>query len=300
MRMRNNVICKMSIIVLTAIFIFTVAACSKEKSNVNKVPGPKPKNNQYVEATGIVNAKGTESIALDFSARVLSVNVKEGQRLKKGDIIYTLDLSNIDSQIGSANKQIEAEETNLNNLNKQKSNLDSLSGITLPDTSGTGMNINADTKSYLESQMEVQIAAENSKIDGLQSQLNQLKSQLNKSFISNGNIVCDLDNAVASQIVYSKGDIIVPSQKIISLLDISSVYVTAKVDEEFIKDVKPGSTANIIPTADSSRKYTGKVTAIASMAETVNGDTFIPVQISIDKNDGFLFPNYNVDINILK
>lgn len=289
---------------LFLIFSLSIAACSSDKSNVIKKTSSKSKSSQFVEATGVVNAKSSESIALDFSARILSVNVKEGQKLKKGDVIYTIDLSNINSQISSAQKQINAEETNLSGLEKQKTELDNLASITLPNTSGTNpdtnLNTNIDTKAYLESQLEAQIAAEKSKIDALQNQLNQLKGQLNKSFLSNGNIICDIDNAVATQIVYNKGDVIAPSQKAISLLDISSIYVTAKVDEQFIKDVKVGSTTNIIPTADSSKKYSGKVTAIASMAQTENGDTFIPVQISVDTNDGFLLPNYNVDINISK
>ena len=39
---------------------------------------------------------------------------------------------------------------------------------------------------------------------------------------------------------------------------------------------------------------------IANMALTQNGETVIPVEISIVNSDGFLRPNFNVDVTIEK
>jgi hypothetical protein len=76
------------------------------------------------------------------------------------------------------------------------------------------------------------------------------------------------------------------------------LYVLADVAEEFIKDVKLGKKATIIPVADNSRKYYGKVIRIADMAFEKNGETNVTVEISIDEQDGFLRPNFNVDVEI--
>lgn len=40
------------------------------------------------------------------------------------------------------------------------------------------------------------------------------------------------------------------------------------------------------------------MTYIADMANTVGGDSVVMIYVSIDDNDGFLKPNYSVDIEI--
>jgi HlyD family secretion protein len=76
------------------------------------------------------------------------------------------------------------------------------------------------------------------------------------------------------------------------------MIVRANVSEEFIKDVNLGLKVEIIPVADKSKKYNGTVMMIASRAVVQNGETVIPIEISVDNNDGFLMPEYNVDVEI--
>ena len=80
----------------------------------------------------------------------------------------------------------------------------------------------------------------------------------------------------------------------------STLIIEADVSEEFIKDVKIGDNAAIISLADPSKEYKGKSTTISNMAVKKNGETIVPVEISIDNNDGFLLPNFNVDVEIVK
>lgn len=229
-------------------FIVIASGCSRSNTKIQNSPAKKTISDQ-VEASGIVTVSNIENIVLDFQAGITNINVKEGQKLKKGDVILSLDLSDINSQISEKKKEIKAEK-------------------------------------------------ENASI--LQDEVNSLQGKLNKPYLVSGNIVCDIDNAVIKDISYKKGDIITPSLKIGSLLDLSSLIIEAKVDEQFIKDVQIGRAVTITPAADESRKYTGKVQSISSEAVTENGDTYIPVMISIDNKDGFLKPNYNVDLEISK
>ena len=69
--------------------------------------------------------------------------------------------------------------------------------------------------------------------------------------------------------------------------------------EEFIKDVRLGANVEIVPVADKARLYKGKVISISKKAIEQNGETIIPVEISIENNDSFLLPNFNVDVKIL-
>ncbi|MCR3757425.1 HlyD family secretion protein [Clostridium felsineum] len=133
-------------------------------------------------------------------------------------------------------------------------------------------------------------------------------SNKTENYISGQNVISDMDNAVVTDIGYEKGDILSAQKKVLQLQDLNSLYVQAKVGEEFIKDVQVGKAVTIIPTSDPSVKLTGKVTRIGnevlSNTSTTQGtsssEANVPVDISIDNNNGKLFPNYNVDVEIQK
>ncbi|PJI08537.1 MULTISPECIES: efflux RND transporter periplasmic adaptor subunit [Clostridium] len=137
-------------------------------------------------------------------------------------------------------------------------------------------------------------------------------SNKDESYISGQNIISDMDNAVVTNISYQKGDILTAEKKVLELQDLNSLYVKAKVGEEFIKDVQVGKTVTITPAYDTSVKLTGKVTRIGNevlsndsttagvQSSSSSGESSVPVDISIDNNNGKLFPNYNVDVEIQK
>lgn len=273
-------------------------------TKTNNKSAAKPANNinkDIIEASGVVQSSKTKNLLLDFNADISSVNVKEGQKVKKGQSLFTMDFSDINAQINSKVKELDAENFNLKNLQRDREILDrndstSSEVQTVPNASQTSSG-NKDDMKY---EKDNEIKAENDKIATLQSDLNALKGKLNKTFIKGNDIVSDIDNGIVSEIMYKPGDVFNTQQKLCSLTDASSLMIEVKVDEEFIKDVQLGKTVNIIPIADNSKKYTGKVTGISSIAVTANGETSVTVDISIDNNDGFLKPNYNVDVEINK
>ncbi len=97
---------------------------------------------------------------------------------------------------------------------------------------------------------------------------------------------------------YKEGDIINPEVKLLSIIGLDNIIVKADIPEEFIKDVNMGSKAIIVPLADKTKKYKGSIIKIDSRAIYKNGETIVPVEISIDNMDDFLLPNFNVDVTI--
>lgn len=89
-----------------------------------------------------------------------------------------------------------------------------------------------------------------------------------------------------------------PNTKAFTIVNLDSLLIEANVVEEFIRDVDLGSRVKIVPIADRTKEYTGKVIFISQIAFNNNGETVIPVRISIDNLDSFLLPNYNVDVFI--
>lgn len=246
-----------------------LAGCgSSTSSSADKTKKATKTVSNDIEASGVVRSHNVEDIVMDAGQSVIKINgidIKSGQIVKKGDKLIELDLSQINAQINA----------------KQKT-------------------VDADTDLKSDMQTGNQKKAQDAKIAAEQAEVDSLNALLNKSYLSNGSIISDMDNAVVTDINYKKGDIVSAQQKILTLNDLNSLYIDAKVGEEFIKDVKVGNEVTIIPTSDSSAKLTGKVTSIASAAVTEqNGETNIPVEISIDNNSKLL-PNYNVDVQIKK
>jgi multidrug resistance efflux pump len=130
--------------------------------------------------------------------------------------------------------------------------------------------------------------------------LAHMKDKLTASYMKGNQVVSPFKNAVVYDIGYEDGALISATKKLCSLADMDALIVEADVTEDFIAEVQLGAEVTIIPVADRSKEYHGKVTRIANMAKVENGETLISVEITINDNDGFLKPNYNVDLSIMK
>lgn len=143
---------------------------------------------------------------------------------------------------------------------------------------------------------DVEIKAQ--KIKNTEDTIKLMKDKIVKAYIANNNIVSDLDNAIICDLGYVKGETTDTTKKLFSLMNLNSVIVQADVPEEFIKDIKLGSAAKIIPQADKSIEYIGKITYISNKGTLKNGETTVLVEASIDDRDEFLLPDFNVDLKI--
>lgn len=277
---------KISLLIISIGLTAALTACGgSNTSSTDKKPAASVKQNKNtIEASGTVQASNIENIVIDFQAtaipKVTKVNVQEGQQVKKGDKLVELDMSDYNATIKGKQKALDAD------INAKEADVESKKDI-------TGDNAK---KAY-----QAKIDAGQAKIDADKVEIDALKAKLNRPYLNDSGIISNMDNAVVTDISYKAGDLASPEKAVLSLKDLNSLYVQANVSEEFIKDVAVGKSVEIIPTSDANAKITGKVTSIASAATlSKNGDTYIPVNISIDQNNGKLMPNYNVDVEISK
>jgi multidrug resistance efflux pump len=197
---------------------------------------------------------------------------KQESLLKEGAITQN-DYDTFKITVMQKQKEVENEEIKLEDLKKQK--------------------MIANTKDTLD------ITIKRQNIASLDYGLETLKDKIKESGIQGNKIVCDIENGTIEKINISAGDRLNDEKQIMSILDTNTLIVQANVAEDFIKDIKVGNKTSIIPLADSDKEYHGTVTRISSMAINENGETVIPVEISIDEIDNFLLPNFNVNIKIM-
>lgn len=326
---------KVLLLVMAGLMLITTA-CSKPAQNVAAEAAPTPEPEKTVEAFGIIEANNIRNISLNVAAEVEAVNVKEGQQVKKGDILLTLNMKDYLEKIKSRQYdlsvlQLEAKKLDMANTNPDIDKLENdlafantqLQKATTEletqkklyesgavsqyeyDTYVKAVNDKTkaaeDIKFQLDSLLrsnDLELAIQRERAASIQSEIAQMKEKVDSSNISGNNIVCDVNNGIIYELGYKAGDIVDPEVKILSVLDLDTLVVKADVAEEFIKDVKLGAKVDIIPVADKAKVYNGKVTSVSKKAIAKNGETVIPVEISIDNKDSFLLPNFNVDVKI--
>ncbi|ADL50356.1 HlyD family secretion protein [Clostridium cellulovorans] len=136
------------------------------------------------------------------------------------------------------------------------------------------------------------------KLNQLNEEIALMRKNLEEAFLKDGIISCDVDSAVVGDVISNVGEAVEKNVKLLSLIDTKQLIVEADISEEFYKDVKQGATVKIIPIADKSKEYTGKVTYIASNVTKENTESIIKAQITIENADEFLLPGLNVNLQI--
>lgn len=333
---------KKIIIALLLIIPLILSSCGTKAKEAN-APVQVVKEKDYVEASGIVKAENTMNIMIDFPSSVEKVYVKDGQRVKKDDVLIDLDMGDYKMQIANKEHELKVARMELQNLqakldgsntdvNSLQNDLEYAQDIydkaaaeyanqeklydigaisrqeldEYKDTMNSKKGNVDDIKYSLEEiQNNKQVGSNDVKIQqenvaSLENSLRSLKNKLNKNYIKENSIISGSENGVVCDIGYKPGDMVSADKKVLSIMDVDGIYISANVAEEFIKEVKPGAEVTIHPLADSAKTYKGKVRKIAEMAIEENGQTFVPVEISIDYKDGFLLPNFNVDVEIKK
>ncbi len=341
---------KKAILAILAGSLLLSVGCSKPAESTSAEATPTPEQKKTVEAFGKVEINEIRNINLDFEPVVEAVHVKEGQRVKQGDILITLnmkdyqseltkkqhelntarlevqklqnklleeqlennsdpdikklvsDLSYADSLYQKGLKDQEAQETLYQSGSLSKHDYDTFvksvdAAKKAVDDIRYSLDIALHEKKLGNKELNDSIAIAKERTATIESEIRVLKNMTEKSYIKGNTLAADMDGIVYD-IGYKVGDRIGSGDKVLSLMNLDTMVVKANVAEEFIKDVKLGAAVEIIPLADKGKAYKGKVLSLAGQAMVENGETVVPVEITIDQKDAFLLPNFNVDVKI--
>ncbi|MBI6873633.1 HlyD family efflux transporter periplasmic adaptor subunit [Clostridium aciditolerans] len=117
----NKKIIIISVVVLAIVGIGVSSYAKAQKAKVKQVTMAKvtkKKVLQSVSATGNVEAKYRNDIALNPAQKVVKALVTEGQQVKKGDVLVELDTSDYESQLEKAKLTLANAQATLNQLTK--------------------------------------------------------------------------------------------------------------------------------------------------------------------------------------
>ncbi len=286
-----------------------------------------------VEAFGRVSAGEELNVALEFPARVAGVMVANGRTVSAGQPVLGLDTADFDAEIEGlrqelrvARLEVTAAAAELDQTARQlvhdiayaESELQQSQAdlAAREDLHVNGMFSRDDmirfrreaaarekTLQDLQFQLEqrqdslhVRILQE--RAEALNTRIERLEAGKNKPYLDGGAIVSPFEQAAVIDMNLTPGDMIEAGRSILRFINLESLQVNADVLEEFIHDVQPDAPVTMIPIADRSREYHGRIRSIGTAAFVRNNETVVPVEVSIDDADAFLRHNFNMDLYI--
>jgi len=240
--------------------------------------------------TGSVVSDNQKMMTSRYMGFVKKVYVVEGERVKKGQLLYTIDSKEIDSaksQVELAISQAElALQMNRNQYNNILTNLARHERLFKK-----GMV----SKYELEN---LQLAAENTKamIEIAQKQVEQAKAKLNE--VLNQYKYLDVrapNDGVVVEKRIKAGEMAIPGMPAIILTDLSSLKIMTEISESNLKDVKVGQKVTVsIPSIGYQTE--GEVYAIIPSSNPMTHQ--FRMKVSFDYEGYRVFPGMYAQVTI--
>jgi RND family efflux transporter MFP subunit len=166
----------------------------------------------FVEIQGSVQADDLIDVTSETPGRITNLKVKEGDGIRKGQLVATLDLEALNKQIAELEKSLEL----ANTVFERQSRL-------------WEQNIGSEIQ-YLE--------AKNAK-ERLEKSLETLQFQLTK-----GNVYAPI-SGVVERVVLQGGELASPGMPIVQILNTNKLKVVANVPENYLRSVKMGEKVKV-------------------------------------------------------
>ena len=220
--------------------------------------------NHYLEIQGNVDTKENILVQPEMPGTLVTLNVKAGQKVTKGQILGRVDDSGTSDQVASLETQYQLAKTTFErqkNLWNQK----------------IGSEIQ-----YLQAQTQMV---------SLQKSVAQAKAMLSKSLIRapfSGTI---------DEVFVERGQVVAPSQTgLMRIVNLSNMYVATNVPESYIGKLKVGTEVDVFLTS-LGKTYKGKVRQVGNYINPNNRS--FGIEVSVPNPQNLLRPNQVAKLKVI-
>lgn len=259
----------------------------------------------YVTASGEIVAKQYADIGASVMGRVVSLNVKEGDRVRTGQVLARLDPVRAASEVEAAQAAVKAlgEDLKAAEARLVEARLTAERNATLVEQ-GLLPKAQGDTSKAALDAAAAQLDAIRNRTDQANAQLRGVRDTLAKT-----DVVAPIDGIV-TRLQVREGEMVVigiqnqPGTTLMRLVGTSGLNAELKVAEADALRLKVGQTARVTLDALQGREFAGVVSEIGASslppvsAQAASAREF-RVVISLDQNDGTLRPGISCDAEIL-
>jgi HlyD family secretion protein len=223
---------------------------------------------RVVSAPGTVEPKTKVQISAQVVARIVALPFREGDQVKKGDVVARLDAEDLVASLESTRAALHAEEARLEGLRADLANAEAELGRTrgLYDTKDVSKSaLDAAESAYLRAKSAVKQSQHGIEI----ARANIVRAQKD---LDHTVIISPMDGTLTKRNA-EVGELVVigtlnnPGSVILEIADLATMLVKAKVDEANIAPVRAGQNAKIFVSAYPDRTFAGTVDLVGLKKE---------------------------------
>jgi membrane fusion protein, multidrug efflux system len=218
----------------------------------------------YLDIQGSVTTRENILIQPEMPGTLVSLNIKAGQHVSKGQVLGRVDDSGMSAQLASIENQAALAKTA---FERQKNLWDQKIGSEIQ---------------YLQAQTQMVSA---------QKSVMQMKSQLSKT-----NIKAPFSGTI-DEVFVERGQVVAQSmQGLMRIVNLSDMFVQTTIPESYVGKLKVGSTVNVsIPSI--GKNITGKVRQIGNNINPSNRS--FGIEVAVPNHDNLLRPNQVAKLQIV-
>jgi membrane fusion protein (multidrug efflux system) len=216
----------------------------------------------YLELQAAVQTKENIVVNAEFGGILMQINVKEGQRVTKGQSLGKIDDGGLTQQLAQLEIQAVLAKTT---FDRQKNLWDQKIGSEIQFLQAKS-NYEAQTKAVL-----------------------QLKKQMAKTTVKAP------FSGIVDEIITERGSVVAPGSPILRIISLGNMYLEAEVPEKYIGSIKRGTEVIVdFPMLNETIN-----TTISLVNNNINpGNRSFKVQIQVPNKSGLIKPNLSSKINI--
>jgi membrane fusion protein (multidrug efflux system) len=201
------------------------------------------------------------SLGSKMLGRITSLAVDEGDRVSKGQLLVQLDDSDLQAQKtqAEANLDLARQSVALSKVNLQKAQDDYSRGT----NQFKGQIITQENYDHITKALDMaraQYGIELARVKTADAQLGVIQTQ-----IQNTHIAAPFSGVVAKKWALV-GDVVQPSQPILTINDNTNIWITANFEETKLASIHPGDPVQISVDAYGDANFEGEVTLIGASA----------------------------------
>jgi len=235
-----------------------------------------------IELSGAVYSDNQKILTSRFMGFVKSVNVSEGDQVKKGQLLYEIDSKEIDSAREQVELAIQQARLSLQMYRNQHTNVVlNLARNRRLFRKDMVSKYQVETLQLAEQNLNDMIKVAEKQVEQAQARLEEVMNQYNYLKVRAPN-----DGVVVKKSI-NQGEMAMPGMPAIILTDLSKLYIQTEVAESDLKHIKVGKSVKVeIPSADIDT--VGKVSAIIPSSNPMT-HTF-RIKILFDKGNKVVYP----------
>jgi RND family efflux transporter MFP subunit len=266
-----------SLIVFSAAILFSCGSDPKEVKTLAaitvKVSGiVENTNSPFVTASGKIEAENSANVSTRMMGYVTKVHVKVGQKVGAGQLLVSINNSDLQAKKAQVDASILQATAGYNNAKKDY------------DRFVTLFNQQSASQKELDD-MTARFEMAKAGLEGAKQMRNEVMAQFNYA-----NITAPFSGTITNSFV-KEGDMANPGMPLVSVEGVSRLQVTAMVSESDISNIKNGMPVNVL-IKSQNKQVSGKVSEVSLSAKNTGGQYLV----TLDKMDASILSGMFVNV----